>query len=164
MAGRACGFMHLLVLVAGYCWYIEGARDFRPLPMIAAGAAFLAMCMALSMEAWALAGARVGAKYGNFVTSEVRLPVLLVGFGVSPPLFRQRAFYSRATYGVARAAFAVYLITEYPPAREVPCERQGGVLSPRAMSRTSCIFSGSRLTGSRSSLSRMAILSPPAVV
>ena len=86
MAGRACGFMHLLVLVAGYCWYIEGARDFRPLPMIAAGAAFLAMCMALSMEAWALAGARVGAKYGNFVTSEVRLPVLLVGFGVSPPV------------------------------------------------------------------------------
>lgn len=147
--------MHLFVLVAGYCWYIEGERDFRPLPTVAAGAA-------LSMGAWALAGARAGAKYGNFVTSEVRLPVLLAGFGVFP-LFRQRAFYSRTIYGVARAAFAVYLITEYPPAREVPCERQGG-LSPRAMSRTSCIFSGSRLTGSRSSLSRMAILSPPAVV
>ena len=61
---------------------------------------------------------KMGAKYGNLVTSEIRLPVLLVGFGVFL-LFQRRTFYSKAINGVARGAFAVYLITEYPPAREV---------------------------------------------
>ena len=61
---------------------------------------------------------KMGAKYGNLVTSEIRLPVLLVGFGVFL-LFQRRMFYSKAINGVARGAFAVYLITECPPAREV---------------------------------------------
>ena len=60
---------------------------------------------------------KMGAKYGNLVTSEIGLPVLLVGFGVFL-LFRRRAFYSRATNALARGAFAVYLITEYPPVRD----------------------------------------------
>ncbi len=118
MVSQAWSFVYLFVLIAGYRWYVEGARDFRPLPMITAGAELLAVCVVLSMGAWALAGVQMGAKYGNFVTSEVRLPVLLVGFGVFL-LFQQRAFYSRAINGLARGAFAVYLITEYPPVREV---------------------------------------------
>lgn len=59
----------------------------------------------------------MGAKYGNSVTSEIRLPVLLVGFGVFLP-FQQRAFYSRAINSSACGAFAVCLITEYPSARD----------------------------------------------
>lgn len=44
--------------------------------------------------------------------------VLPVGFGVFL-LFQQRALYSWAVSGLARGAFAVCLITEYPPVREV---------------------------------------------
>lgn len=118
MVGQAWSFVYMFVLIAGYRWYVEGERDFRPLPMIAAGMGLLAAFVVHSMGAWALAGVQLGAKYGNFVSDGVRLPVLLVGFGVFL-LFREKVFYSRTINGVARGAFAVYLITEYPPAREV---------------------------------------------
>ena len=118
MVGQAWSFVYMFVLIAGYRWYIEGVRDFRPLPMIAAGMGLLAAFVVLSMGAWAVAGVQLGAKYGNFVSDGVRLPVLLVGFGVFL-LFRGKVFYSRAINGLARGAFAVYLITEYPPSREV---------------------------------------------
>lgn len=108
----------MFVLIAGHRCHVEGERDFRPLPMIAVGMGLLAAFVVLSMGAWAIAGVQLGAKYGNFVSDGVRLPVLLVGFGAFL-LFRGKMFYSRAINGVALGAFAVYLITEYPPAREV---------------------------------------------
>ena len=118
MVTQVWSLVYLFVLIAGYRWYVEGAHDLRPAPMVAVGMVILAACALLSMGAWALAGVQLGAKYGNLVTSEIRLPVLLVGFGVFL-LFQRRTFYSKAINGVARGAFAVYLITEYPPAREV---------------------------------------------
>ena len=118
MVTQVWSLVYLFVLIAGYRWYVEGAHDLRPAPMVAVVMVILAACALLSMGAWALAGVQLGAKYGNLVTSEIRLPVLLVGFGVFL-LFQRRTFYSKAINGVARGAFAVYLITEYPPAREV---------------------------------------------
>ena len=118
MVTQVWSLLYLFVLIVGYRWYVEGAHDLRPAPMVAVGMVILAACALLSMGAWALAGVQLGAKYGNLVTSEIRLPVLLVGFGVFL-LFQRRTFYSKAINGVARGAFAVYLITECPPAREV---------------------------------------------
>ena len=117
MVTQVWSLVYLFVLIAGYRWYVEGAHDLRPAPMVAVGMVILAACALLSMGAWALAGVQLGAKYGNLVTSEIRLPVLLVGFGVFL-LFQRRTFYSKAINGVARGAFAVYLITEYPPVRD----------------------------------------------
>ena len=107
----------MFVLIAGHRCHVESERDFRPLTTIAADMGLLAAFLALSMGAWAIAGVQLGAKYDNFVSDGVRLPVLLVGFGVFL-LFRGKMLYSRAINGVARGAFAVYLITEYPPSRE----------------------------------------------
>ena len=81
----------MFVLIAGHRCHVESERDFRPLTTIAADMGLLAAFLALSMGAWAIAGVQLGAKYDNFVSDGVRLPVLLVGFGVFL-LFWERCF------------------------------------------------------------------------
>lgn len=106
-------FVYMFVLVAAYRWYIEGRHDFHPLPMIALGMAIIAVAVLCSMGLWDFVGKRVGVKYGNFVTDQVRLPVLLVAFGVFL-LFQKKTFYNKVINLIAGSAFAVYLITDYP--------------------------------------------------
>lgn len=112
MVGQVYSFVYLFVLISAYRWYLEGEWSPSPAKMMLAGMAILAAYVVWSMVAWQFGGYQLGAKYGNFVTDAVRLPCILVGFGLFI-LFERREFHSQLIDFMAAGAFAVYLITDY---------------------------------------------------
>lgn len=112
MVGGVYSFVYLYVLISAYRWYLEDSHPLKPWPLIGAGSLLLAVFVLAAMMAYPLFGLQIGIPRGDFVTREVRLPVLLVGFGLFL-LFDSISFKSRAINVMASGSFAVYLITDF---------------------------------------------------
>lgn len=112
MVGQVFSFIYLYILISAYRWYLECKGALCPWKMILAGMIIISIYVVWSMVAWQFRGYQIGVKYNNFVTDAVRLPCILVGFGLFA-LFKRKTFHSRMINWAAAGSFAVYLITDY---------------------------------------------------
>ena len=112
MVSGVYSFVYLYVLISAYRWYFEARFALSPARLIIAGFALVSVYVIWSMFAFEFGGYQLGARYHNFVTDEVRLPCLLIGFGIFQ-IFRRFEFHSRIINWIAAGSFAVYLITDY---------------------------------------------------
>ena len=113
MVGEVYGFVYLFVLISAYRWYLEDSHPLAPWPMILVGMGMILLYVVAALAAFQLRGIQIGIPQGDVLTHEVRLPVILVGFGIFL-LFERMSFESRIVNALARSAFSVYLITDYP--------------------------------------------------
>lgn len=107
------GFIYLFILISAYKWYMKPFTLKQIWLMTGIGFGFFVVYTCAS-----IALALLGINKGIFINAHWKLPVIMVGFGMFL-LFDRLSFHSRIVNRVARSAFAVYLITEYPPVRDI---------------------------------------------
>lgn len=101
------GFIYLFILISAYKWYMEPFTTRQVWLMIGTGLGFFLLytCASITLSL-------LGHDMGIYITSDWRLPVIMVGFGMFL-LFDRVTFHSRVINRIAQSAFAVYLITDY---------------------------------------------------
>lgn len=112
-------FVYLFVLVSAYRWYLEEhVRSQRRLGwvLVGIGMAVVLVYAVASLGTATLTGGRGGTF--AFVTDDTRLPVVFVALGMFL-VFEDHAWHNWFVNLLAGSAFAVYLITDYPPSRAV---------------------------------------------
>lgn len=110
------GFFYLFILISAYRWYVEGKHKLNSWTMISIGTAIILLFTSLSIAAKAFRNIQVNST--DVVTGLNKLPALLIGFGVFL-LFTRTEFHSGIINGMAKGAFAVYLITDYPASEQL---------------------------------------------
>lgn len=68
------------------------------------------------MAAYQLFELQIGVRYHNFLTDEVRLPCLLIGFGIFL-IFNNMQFINAKINWLAAGSFSVYLMTDFSPSQ-----------------------------------------------
>lgn len=101
------GFIYLFILISAYKWYMEPFTTRQVWLMIGTGLGFFLLytCASITLSL-------LGHDMGIYITSDWRLPVIMVGFGMFL-LFDRVTFHNRIINRIAQSAFAVYLITDY---------------------------------------------------
>lgn len=101
------GFIYLFILISAYKWYMEPFTTRQVWLMIGTGLGFFLLytCASITLSL-------LGHDMGIYITSDWRLPVIMVGFGMFL-LFDRVTFHNRTINRIAQSAFAVYLITDY---------------------------------------------------
>ena len=101
------GFIYLFILISAYKWYMEPFTTRQVWLMIGTSLGFFLLytCASITLSL-------LGHDMGIYITSDWRLPVIMVGFGMFL-LFDRVTFHSRVINRIAQSAFAVYLITDY---------------------------------------------------
>lgn len=105
------GFIYLFILISAYKWYMKPFTLKQTWLMTGTGLGFFLLCTCASV-----ALSLLGIDKGIFITRSFKLPVIMVGFDMFL-LFDRLSFRSRIINRIARSAFAVYLITDYPATR-----------------------------------------------
>lgn len=106
-------FLFIYVLVAFYRWYLDDCSARTAWVMVIVGAAILA----ISILGIQLLGSQLGSdslrsKSTYLAQTCVKLPMLLVGFGIMV-LFERRSFFNKVINSTASTTFGVYLIHEH---------------------------------------------------
>lgn len=109
------GFIYLFVLISAYRWYIEEKQCINLRVMVGSGAILVFLFTGLSMAAKALYNIQIGSS--SVITESNRLPAVLIGFGMFL-FFERKEFHSAIINTIAKGAFAVYLITDYPASEQ----------------------------------------------
>lgn len=101
------GFIYLFILISAYKWYMEPFTTRQVWLMIGTGLGFFLLytCASITLSL-------LGHDMGIYITSDWRLPVIMVGLGMFL-LFDRVTFHNRTINRIAQSAFAVYLITDY---------------------------------------------------
>lgn len=101
------GFVYLFILISAYKWYMKPFTTKQTWLMIGFGLSFFLLytCVSISLSL-------LGHNIGIFIVGDWKLPVIMVGFGMSL-LFDRVTFHSRIINRIAQSAFSVYLITDY---------------------------------------------------
>lgn len=101
------GLIYLFILISAYKWYMEPFTTRQVWLMIGTGLGFFLLytCASITLSL-------LGHDMGIYTTSDWKLPVIMVGFGMFL-LFGRVTFHNRAINQIAQSAFAVYLITDY---------------------------------------------------
>lgn len=105
------GFIYLFILISAYKWYMKPFTLKQTWLMTGTGLGFFLLytCASVMLSLF-------GIDKGIFITRSFKLPVIMVGFDMFL-LFDRLSFRSRIINRIARSAFAVYLITDYPATR-----------------------------------------------
>ena len=101
------GLIYLFILISAYKWYMEPFTTRQVWLMIGTGLGFFLLytCASITLSL-------LGHDMGIYITSDWKLPVIMVGFGMFL-LFDRVTFHNRTINRIAQSAFAVYLITDY---------------------------------------------------
>lgn len=105
------GFIYLFILISAYKWYMKPFTLKQTWLMTGIGLGFFLLytCASVMLSLF-------GIDKGIFIAGSFKLPVIMVGFDMFL-LFDRLSFRSRIINRIARSAFAVYLITDYPATR-----------------------------------------------
>ena len=105
------GFICLFILISAYKWYMKPFTLKQTWLMTGTGLGFFLLytCASVMLSLF-------GIDKGIFITRSFKLPVIMVDFDMFL-LFDRLSFRSRIINRIARSAFAVYLITDYPATR-----------------------------------------------
>lgn len=97
--------------ISAYKWYMKPFTLKQTWLMTGTGLGFFLLytCASVMLSLF-------GIDKGIFIAGSFKLPVIMVGFGMFL-LFDPLSFRSRIINRIARSAFAVYLITDYPATR-----------------------------------------------
>lgn len=117
------GFLYLFVLISAYKWYYASLSSRVNWAFVVVGGALVLFCSVLSAASRTMYKALMvtslsATNSGLNVAADWALPVVLLGFGVFSLAVRKE-FHNQVINRLAKSAFAVYLITDYPPSREL---------------------------------------------
>lgn len=116
MVDGVFSFIYIYILVSAYKWYLEDIIQPSPIKMIITGYIIIAIYVFCSMAAYQLFELQIGVRYHNFLTDEVRLPCLLIGFGIFL-IFNNMQFINAKINWLAAGSFSVYLMTDFSPSQ-----------------------------------------------
>lgn len=106
-------FIYLFVLISAYKWYLKPLTPLQDWMLITIGLFFFFLYAGASVVLY-----HRGINKDIFITGDWKIPVLMIGFGMFL-LFSRWEFHSRVINRIAKSAFAVYLITDFPLTRSL---------------------------------------------
>ncbi|ANU43110.2 acyltransferase family protein [Bifidobacterium animalis] len=112
-------FLFIYVLVSFYRWYLDDWNSRTAWIMIIAGILTIALAI-ISIQTLGLAlGSDSIRAHANYISQScVKLPVLLIGFGMMI-LFERKYYTNKVINTIASTTFGIYLIHDYPAVREM---------------------------------------------
>lgn len=107
-------FILLFIVISAYKWYFKPLNIVKSVLCIIIGICFMILRFSVFDAAYMFSGFNKPDAFGQVYV----FPVLMVGFGLFS-LFNQMTFHSKVVNRIAKSAFAVYLITDYPASEQL---------------------------------------------
>ncbi|PLS27443.1 symporter [Bifidobacterium anseris] len=114
------GFIYIFIVLSCYKLYLKKMNTKQLWTLLGAGVAIGVIGYLVKYGAMLSTSGSVQATISNKYTpfSDFSLPTLMIGIPIFL-LFDRMHFYNRPINFIAKSAFAIYLITEYPPMRSL---------------------------------------------
>lgn len=107
-------FILLFIIISAYKWYFKSLDIAKSVICIIIGICFMILRFSIFDAIYMFSGLNKPDAFGQVYV----FPVLMVGFGLFS-FFNQISFHSKVTNRIAKSAFAVYLITDYPASEQL---------------------------------------------